>query len=174
MFASLRRVKCVLVVTFAAIWGLTGSQQASADLVYTHSVDVNRWIKPLRPAVWVHQFDHSVQTPVGATLSIEASDVSLNEAQVWLMDSYGHWHYLGHLDPSTMGASVTTFNLNPNWLDAVPVGARIQWLSGPNNHQVWIGTSTLSVSGSIPAPAAVVLGLIGLGLVGVISRLRGN
>ena len=147
------------------------SGQAVADLVYTHEVELNRWIRPLQPAVWVHQFDHSVPSPSAATLTITAQDVAPREAQVWLLDSNGHWHYLGHLEASLEGISTTVFDINPSWLDAVPVGARIQWLSGDANREVWLGSSTLSVFGA-PAPAALVLGAIGLGCVGLISKLK--
>ena len=83
------------------------SGQAVADLVYTHEVELNRWIRPGDPAVWVHQFDHSVTSPVAATLTITAQDVAPREAQVWLLDSNGHWHYLGHLEASLEGISTT-------------------------------------------------------------------
>jgi len=158
---------------------MLASGQAVADLVYTHEVELNRWIRPLEPAVWVHQFDHSVSSPSAATLTITAQDVAPREAQVWLLDSNGHWHYLGHLEASLdgistaslEGISTTVFDINPSWLDAVPVGARIQWLSGDANREVWLGSSTLSVFGA-PAPAALVLGAIGLACVGLISKLK--
>ena len=147
------------------------SGQAVADLVYTHEVELNRWIRPLQPAVWVHQFDHSVTSPSAATLTITARDVAPLEAQVWLLDSHGHWHYLGHLEASLDGLSTTVFDINTSWLDAVPVGARIQWLSGDANREVWLGRSTRSVFGA-PAPAALVLGAIGLACIGLISTLK--
>ena len=169
-----RKWHSAIAVGFAALICGAISTQAVADLVYTHTVDVSQWIKPLQPAVWVHEYDHSVPSPAAVTLTVTASDVSVNEAQVWLVDSYGLWHYLGHLQPSLDATSDTVFDLNANWLDAVPVGARIQWLSGPNNHQVWIGKSTLSVIGAAPAPAALILGVIGLTCLGLVTRLRGG
>ena len=158
-------------LTLAAIVGtalvLMTCGQARADM-YVNSVDVDQWIHPWAPALWEHMYDGSVASPTSASLTIEATDVSENEAQVWLTDSYGHYHLLGLLDPDN---SATVFDLNPNWLDAMPVRAQIV---GADNYQVWIGTSTLTVSGAIPAPAAVTLGLIGLGCLGFVSRRKGR
>ncbi|HUW84194.1 MAG TPA: hypothetical protein VMZ31_15525 [Phycisphaerae bacterium] len=147
------------------------SGQAVADLVYTHEVELNRWIEPFAPAVWTHVFDHSVNSPSAATLAITAADASAGEAEVWVLDSNGHWHNLGFLEASIDNISTTIFDLNPSWLDAVPVGAQIRWVSDEVNHRVWLGSSTLSVFGA-PAPAALLLGAIGLGCVGLVSKLK--
>lgn len=159
--------KLTLAVVVGTVVVLITCGQARADM-YVNAVDVNQWIHPLQPASWEHMYDGSVASPTSASLTIEAADVSANEAQVWLVDSYGHWHPLGFLDPNN---SATVFDLNPNWLDAMPVWAQIV---GADNYQVWIGTSTLTVSGAIPAPAAVILGLIGLGCLGFVSRPKGR
>ena len=153
---------------------LFAPHQAAADLVYTHEVELNRWIQPFEPAVWTHLFDHSINSPAAATLTITAADVSPGEAEVWVLDSHGHWHNLGFLEAGVETMSTTVFDLNPSWLDALPVGAQIRWVSNEVNHRVWLGSSTLSVFGA-PAPAALVLGAVGLGCVGLVCRLkRGN
>lgn len=74
-------------------------------------------------------------------------------------------YYSGHM-------TQTTFNLNPEWLDGLPVKVKLSgWLLNPNGLE--LEKSTLCVEYCpIPAPGAAVLGLMGLTLVGGWMRKR--
>ena len=120
---------------------------------------------------WAHTYDHSADPIESATLSIVADDVDDGEDdEVWLKDKDYNWHYLGLLND--MGyytnwsyypdqpLTTTVFNLDPSWLDTVPVEVRIEALWG-----VEIETSTLTVV-QVPEPATIcLLGLGGLALI---------
>ncbi len=62
----------------------------------------------------------------------------------------------------------TTFTLDPTWLNGLPVEIMFEAM-GSNDFE--IETSTLTLT-AIPAPGAILLGSIGVGLVGWLRRRR--
>ena len=125
------------------------------------------------------------------TLTLQVDDLDANDwVKVYVKPAAGPtqdtWTYLGELNPMSFsdqghvipGAdiyepghmTITEFSLDPSWLNGLPVGVRLSgFFRNPN--QVEIETSTLGVQ-LVPAPAAVLLGGIGLGVGGWWMRKR--
>lgn len=129
---------------------------------------------------WTHLINYT-QTPlqvVSATLEILAYDVDSDDGEV--DEIYGDGIYLGVLLGKTGQWSTTVLNLGPTALaelmdgtmdinmdiDSANPGPEIHWA-------VTLGSSTLSVEYVIiPAPGAVLLAGIGVGLVSWLRRRR--
>ena len=135
---------------------------------------------------YAHTYDHSADPIEYATLTIVADDVDGpgdgmdgEQDMVSIQDSGGTWHQLGYLNdmgyytnwqyspgagnPTHPDAITTTvFNLDPSWLNGLPVSVNIETLWG-----VEIETSTLTV---VPVPGAILLGILGLSAAGLKLR----
>jgi len=103
------------------------------------------------------------------TLTINASDIQQNDDKVGVVftDAGGNEHFLGDLG----NGHDTTFNLDKTWLDDTQVLATLRFTSSNGAGGSWddalINYSELTVNGSpVPIPAAVLLGVVGLGMAG--------
>lgn len=137
-----------------------------------------------------------------ATLSIVTDDLDLgNSAYIWVKDKDGLWHsrdrfgntmWLSNMtfadtlgpDPGPGNSqpghiTITNFELDPHWLDGVAVCVILDWVVKGGLSQIEVEIATLSVTidpasvaAAHPAPSAVVLTTLGVGIVGWMRRRK--
>ena len=127
---------------------------------------------------WAHSFSPLPASINSATLQIRAWDVnggvSDPEEDEIFLDSYS----LGLLVGSHNTWSITTFNLDATALSKLMDGTANMWIDIDRTHSsthwaVTVDWSKLTVDYTpIPAPGAILLGSIGVGLVGWLRRRR--
>ena len=143
---------------------------------------------PYTPEQYTAAVEAGIVTSATVTLVLDTLELG-NEIDTWVQDKDLVWHNVGLLNTMTIAPdglsfkplsdayeghhSTTTFDLEPGWLNGLPV-AMMFTLSRPLFRPFQVETSTLVVTLDdtfhTPAPAAVLLGMLGLGIAGLKLR----
>ena len=71
--------------------------------------------------------------------------------------------------------TATTFDLDPYWLDGVAANVKLNWIVNGGLNQLEVETATLGItaySPLAPAPSAILLSSIGIGIIGWLHRRK--
>ena len=159
---------CSILLVFSVVGTAKATYIESVD-VYTYSVGGT--------IGWTHTYDFSELAPIDfVTLTIVADDVDSDEydgvyingtylGDLVQLDGFTNWGYQAGAGNFNQPLTTTVFDIDASLLNAfmpITVNVAADW-------GVEIETSTLTVQGSVPEPATMLLlgsGLIGLGFLG--------
>lgn len=182
---------CLLVVAFSssALAGTYTDHQELYETITTtltfsweHLNPAETPSGPMTPAEYEEAVLEGLVTSATVTLVVDSLEPG-NVVYAWVQDTDLVWHNVGLLNTMTFidgsslvsgpsaydgHRSITTFDVEPGWLNGLPIGFKLTQ-NAPVFRPFEIETSTLAVTIS-PTPGAVLLGILGLGVVGVKLR----
>ena len=180
-----------LITFFIAVGLLSITNNVTAYPTYTELLDIDEdlttttWL-PCEgdPIVYNHTYDGSVDPLTGgyygdgsATLTIVAHEVDVAGEENPVSITVASTEYpLGFLEEDDAGVSTTIFDLSSYFdLSLLESGGSYEVeidIEEGMYHYFTVDTSELTIVSAIPAPGAILLGSIGVGLVGWLRRRR--